>query len=248
MIEIPRKIQQARRIRRQSGTAELSKSIIWFIHSRLTRRLLPSNGYYHLAGIPVYERKRVDSLIPGNPYQDDPQHEYALVSALREHVTPGDHVVVVGAGSGTTCVIAAQETTELGEVTAYEGSEGRVRQSRKTLQTNGVHERCRVIHAVVGPAVRLSPGSSIDKSRDHLSPADLPKCDVLELDCEGAERNILQQLTVKPRVVIAEAHPEFGSSAEEVSELLEDLDYRTVSVVNRERVPVVTAIAKDTAM
>jgi len=35
----------------------------------------------------------------------------------------------------------------------------------------------------------------------------LPDCDVLEMDCEGADTSILSNLNIRPRVIIVEIHP-----------------------------------------
>jgi hypothetical protein len=55
----------------------------------------------------------------------------------------------------------------------------------------------------------------------------LPECDVLELDCEGAELDILRSMTISPRVILVETHGLYGSSSQEVDRQLTSLGYKT---------------------
>src|SRR3990170_300190 len=54
----------------------------------------------------------------------------------------------------------------------------------------------------------------------------IPKCDILELDCEGAEREILSKLDIEPRVIIVESHGHLGSPSSLVKSLLISKGYR----------------------
>jgi hypothetical protein len=48
---------------------------------------------------------------------------------------------------------------------------------------------------------------------------------VLQLDCEGAEVEILRELIVQPRVILVETHGLFGSPTDLVASLLEKRGY-----------------------
>jgi hypothetical protein len=52
-----------------------------------------------------------------------------------------------------------------------------------------------------------------------VAPVELPGCDVLELDCEGAEIVILRDMTIRPRVV-----EEWGIAEPRLSEICETND------------------------
>jgi len=204
--------------------------------------VLPKSGYYTKAGIKVKCRKSLDSIVPGITYSDQPDHEHALVSELRKWIEPGDSICVVGAGSGTTSVVAANQTTEAGSVIAFEGSTNRVEQARNTIGLNGVEQWCEVRHAIVGPAIRLPSLDEGDIRSKKLSPKELPDCDVLELDCEGAERNILKGMEIQPRLIIVETHPELNSEPEHISTILEGRGYNIINKIERHSVPVLTAV------
>jgi hypothetical protein len=58
-----------------------------------------------------------------------------------------------------------------------------------------------------------------------LAPSELPPCNVLELDCEGAEVEILRELTIQPRVILVETHGLFGAPTDLVASLLKKRGY-----------------------
>jgi hypothetical protein len=48
---------------------------------------------------------------------------------------------------------------------------------------------------------------------------------VLQLDCEGAEAEILRGLTTQPSIILVETHGLFGAPTESVASLLEERGY-----------------------
>lgn len=236
------KLREARHIASNHGIVELLRRTISFAYRHTLRQALPASGYYTLAGVPFRARKPLDWIVPGFNLTDDPEHESAIIGELREHVRPGDDVVVVGAGSGTTTVVAANQTGPTGSVVAFEASADRVNQARKTIAVNNLKDRCEVLHAVVGPAVHIPSTTGSDNLGEHFQPEDLPKCDILELDCEGAEHDILEATTVRPRVVIVETHPHFESGPDKVARILRGKEYVISNRTDRLNVPVLTAV------
>ena len=74
----------------------------------------------------------------------------------------------------------------------------------------------------------------------------IEKCNILKMDCEGAELPILQNIKIRPRLIIVEAHPSLNSPKEEVSDLLNKLGYDIISSDARgESLDVLSAIQKD---
>lgn len=63
-------------------------------------------------------------------------------------------------------------------------------------------EICEVDHSIVGEAHFVESSGSADV----VEPSDLPQCDVIEMDCEGAELNILSNLEMSPEKMIIETH------------------------------------------
>lgn len=188
------------------------------------RRLLPRSGWATYNGVTVpISSKPLDGLFPlaasWEQAADRDGYESALVDGLRKHVSPGDSVVIVGAGLGVTATVAAQQGAT---VTAYEASSTRVEQARETARMNNVADRVDVQHAAVGPAENVN-GSP--EGAAHIPPGDLPACDILELDCEGAEKAILPALTEKPRRILVETHGCFGSPTAACRDRLTEMGY-----------------------
>lgn len=99
-------------------------------------------------------------------------------------------------------------------------------------------------HSIIGNAIDLA-GTSGDA--EVVSPADLPACDILILDCEGAEIGILQSLDQRPETLIVETHGFLDSPADDVRTALDDIDYKTIDQKDEDQqmgVHVLTAVDK----
>jgi hypothetical protein len=179
--------------------------------------------YY--SGILITRRKWGDRWVPAawQPHAEDvPDYESALVAGLREHVKPGDRVVVVGGGVGVTATIAALQVGPTGSVECFEGGRECVEEILHTAELNAVSQRLTVRHAVVARSIEIW-GTEPDHAA--VAPSELPECDVLEMDCEGAEVDILQGLMMRPRVILVETHGLYKASTKLVASLLEGLGY-----------------------
>jgi hypothetical protein len=90
---------------------------------------------------------------------------------------------------------AALSTGRSGKVECFEGSKQHVRFVQKTAARNNVSNMS-VHHAVIAKSIAVY-GSGSDVG--PLMPASqLPPCNVLELDCQGAEVEILRELVIQP--------------------------------------------------
>ena len=214
-------------IRQSKGWATAVSESLAGVYLGRVRPRLPATGRAVYSGVRTpFVRRRGDGWLPAS-WRDHwwdhaGAYEAALLAGLRAHVRPGDRVVVVGGGAGVTAAAAALAAGPDGQVDCFEGSASQVPVVRQTAGANGVAGRVRVHHAVVGPPILVygddAPGPA-------LAPADLPDCDVLELDCEGAEVEILRQLAIRPRVVLVETHGLYGAPTAVVSDLLRGLGY-----------------------
>ncbi len=218
-------LQRARRF----GFEELSKRAIAYLYRRTIRKALPTLAEVKYSGIPISrERKFGDSSLPDflapHPLEDIHGYEENLIRALRSQVRIGDRVTIVGGGEGVTAVVASKGAGDTGSIVCFEASGWEVQKIKATAVRNKVSKRVTVYHAVVGSAISAYGGPE-NLSSYLVSPADLPECDVLELDCEGAETIILRNLTIRPRAIVVEAHGVFGAPTKLVKELLENLGY-----------------------
>ncbi|WP_225335688.1 hypothetical protein [Halomicrobium urmianum] len=154
-----------------------------------------------------------------------PEYEATLIDAVRSAVEHGDDVVVVGGGWGVSSVVAARRAGPDGDVTAFEPARHRYRYVRETAALNGVDDRVAVHHALVGPGVKVDGDGSGAARRP---PSALPDCDVLVLDCEGAEADVLRNLDTEPRTVVVETHACFGTPEEATRDALDEQGYDVV--------------------
>jgi hypothetical protein len=211
------------------GFEALSKRTAGYLYRRTIRKILPTIAEVKYSGISISRERKIgdarlpDFLIP-HPLEDIENYEQTLIAALRSQVRVGDRVTIVGGGEGVTAVVAAKAVGETGSVVCFEGSSWNVRKIKATAARNKVSRRLSVKHAVVGEAIRVY-GEPDQFSTLVVPPAELPECEILELDCEGAEIVILRNMTIRPRVIGVETHGVYGAPTTMVKELLEKLDY-----------------------
>ena len=85
----------------------------------------------------------------------------------------------------------------------YEGAESRIANIQYTVRINDVDDRVTIRHAIVAEAIHLNgpPGHA-----QVVDPSEIGGCDILELDCEGAETEIIPELSSYPKTLIVETH------------------------------------------
>jgi hypothetical protein len=214
---------------KNSDFKALSKRAAGYLYRRTVRKLLPTITEVKYSGIPISrERKFGDAKLPDflvpYPLEDIVDYEQTLVSALHSQVRIGDRVTIVGGGEGVTAVVAAKAVGQTGSVVCFEGNSWNVRKVKATAARNKMSNRLKVKHAIVGEAIAVY-GVPHQLSTLVVSPADLPECDMLQLDCEGAELLILRNMAIRPRVIAVETHGVYGAPTRTVKELLEKLEY-----------------------
>ncbi|AGN01637.1 hypothetical protein L593_08460 [Salinarchaeum sp. Harcht-Bsk1] len=154
-----------------------------------------------------------------------PTHEETVVAALRRHVRRGDRVVVVGGGWGTSTVVAARMTHFEGEVTTFEPASEMLEIVRRTVEVNRVADVVTLEHAAIGSVSDSSERIFGRADGDVRPPSAIPDCDVLDVDCEGAELDVLRGLECRPRLLTVEAHPHLGGSHDEIEAEFDRLGY-----------------------
>lgn len=190
------------------------RSSTWLDRARRrAREALPIVEFGTCAGVrvpaPARPRRLFDRVRPGVHTPEHRSFEGALASVHRQHTRPDDDVVIVGGGYGITTVAATKAGAA---VTVYEPDPDRRAAIEQALRLNDVDPAAVDNRGVV--VGELNPQEAADKGLDPdavtiLAPTDLPACDVLELDCEGAELTILEGLDPEdlPRLVAVEIHP-----------------------------------------
>lgn len=196
----------------------------------------------------VYNGVGIPTATPEEEQDYWPEFEDGTSTALRRRVRRGDSVVVVGGGRGITTVVAARMTHFEGAVITYEANSEMLETLQRTVEVNRVADLVTLEHAAVGPVTDRAEEMFGPSDGDRLDPADLPACDVLELDCEGSELEVLRGMECRPRAIVVETHEPLGVPSEDVCEVLDKMDYR---IVNRaaagmnDELEVLTAIQKE---
>lgn len=195
------------------------------------RSLRPITRYAERNGVvmppDVAEPRRMfDELIPFSIIETDTKNsEGGEVASHKNQTRAGDTVVTIGGGYGITTVNAARECGPDGRVIVFEGSRKCVDIINRVAELNDVGERVEVRHAIVGPEINVyNEGESV--APDFVDPRDIPDCDVLEMDCEGAEIEILERMEIRPRVIIVEVHPGRNPDSLNVISQLNKMGYR----------------------
>lgn len=222
---------KAKRKYREKGLIALFKRGIWFGYDNYFRPFLPKQIVSY-NGVPVRAAHWGDAFIHWHSTNIS-GYEGALVRGIRKHVEKGDTVVIVGGGWGVSTVAAAEQTGKSGRIITFEGGRDTVENVEETIRLNNVAERVSVRHAIVARAVSLRGDEGGAKT---VSPTALPECDVLVLDCEGAELNIIEQMEIRPRTLIVETHGMFGTTEAKVRDRLTNAGYEpSASEVAEER-------------
>lgn len=188
-----------------------------------------------------------DPYIPGftkHWSKNVPDYEKVEINGIINNCSEGDTVVIIGGGFGISAVRAARKVGSTGEVIVYEASKKSYDQINDVINYNSVDHIVECHHAVVGEVISLSwPLGGETGEADAISPENLPQADVYEIDAEGAEKAILENLNVKPRVCIVETHAVLDVPKEEIIPLLRNKGYQIENIVpNDEGCHVLTAI------
>lgn len=221
-----RMLHQALNKYQKDGLGSVLRRSISFMYNSYLRPRMPRTKLKY-NGVTVCAGRWFDDVVPWDvPIHPHPEaYEVGLCSGIRKHVVAGQTVVLVGGGWGVSSVVAGRNVGSSGQVVTYEGSRQYAQRVRETVKINGVCDRVSVQNKVVSEAFELKQGSS----SDTIDPQSLPACDVLVLDCEGAELSILEELENRPPTVIVETHGRLGSPEDAVRSLLDDQGYTVVS-------------------
>lgn len=210
------KIKEIKKAVSEGGLTTLLRRIYKFI----LMQTLPAK-IVHYNGIKVREGKRLGFLIPGENYSNKPSYEKGIINSLEANLTPGDEVVVIGGGRGVTAITAKKIVGNRGKVTVYEPAEEMAEKIKYNAKINNI-ELDKIIHSSVGEI--NNPWGGAEES-DKTNPRNIPKCNLLEVDCEGGEKEILDKLEIEPETLVIESHGVFGCSSEEVKERVLDRGY-----------------------
>ena len=131
------------------------------------------------------------------------EYEKSLIMAHDIVTRANDRVLVVGGGEGISGLYAAKIAFN-GEVHIFEAG---LESYQRILNTPEIMEsrNLKIYHNLLGEDINTY-GGSVDNAK-VISPMGIFDYDVIELDCEGSEYSILDNLSYEPRNIICEFHP-----------------------------------------
>lgn len=115
-------------------------------------------------------------------------------------------------------------------VKSYDANPRKVALARETAELSFVGDSVTVSNAVVGEVV----GGPSEHSERIRTLDNVPECDALILDVEGAETSILRSLSHSPRTILVEGHPQHDATVDRVTDILEEKGYTVDSVIDME--------------
>lgn len=150
-------------------------------------------------------------------------YEQAERDALQDLVEPGDHVIVIGAGWGSTTVLASRLAGPDGRVDVWEAVPEMADLTRWAVEHN-VTSAPVTVHESAVSSVTDSSRERYGAAVNVVAPTELPTGDVWMMDCEGAEDEILTAADLPERVAV-EVH-ESWTDVDVVTDALGDVERR----------------------
>ena len=265
------KIKIATRILKTKGYRALLIELIAYFYRHYIRKFTPTigNAEYAMAithdAIIVEEgergpfdrdKKLFDKFFPSF-YSVNPKRELGLRLAHIALTRMGDHVVIIGGGEGLSAITAAQQVGKNGSLTIYDGLIGEenvfgTTKIERNLELNGISHIWKIHQGFVTTRKSdiINKKINFNKVANNpqppiIHPTELPECDVLETDCNGAELLILQNMNIRPRALIIELEAPFykeffnnGEHPRDVLSLINDIGYTIVKQTGHEGIPI----------
>lgn len=200
-------IKRSITIVRDEGLASLVKRVPPYVYLQIWP-YIPKGGNMMKNSIKSSEGKKVtDEYLPRYITQytaaNNPDYEAQYIDCIRRYINRGEEVVLIGGGEGISTVAAAKQVKNHGEVNVFEGGANEVRKTKETVDINRVSGIVTVHHAIVSNDYSLRSSAGDAKL---VSPSELPECDTLAIDADGAEIPILEGISIRPNKLIVEHH------------------------------------------
>jgi hypothetical protein len=249
------KIRSANEVFQKEGVIALFTAVLSFIYRNTIlyiyrdkiliiyekiRPYMPKNErvfiYNEEVKVPV-EVTLTDKIVPyynNKAAGDSPRYEGDEIKKLKKKVSNSDDLVIIGGGWGVSAVVAGKIVGSQGSVTVYEPNKQCFQKIQNVLSTNDVANIVEVNHAIVGEIVSLNwsrSGDEVVGDAETIPINNLPPADVYEVDCEGAEVPILDDLVVRPEWIIVETHEIYGAPKEQTIQLLRRNGYSIEEIV-----------------
>lgn len=200
-------LRRAVAITSEDGIGTLAKKVIPYSYQQLWPHL-PTGSEIRKNKIKSSKHRRLtDGFLPSYVTKyvptDDPTYEEQYIDCIRRYIDSGEQVVMIGGGDGISTVAVARQVGPAGAVSVFEGGGVSVDRTRKTTYINDVADRVTVTHAIVAEDYHLRTAAD---GAEYVSPSELPECDTICIDADGAELPILRALAIQPFRLVVEHH------------------------------------------
>lgn len=149
-----------------------------------------------------------------------PKAKEANINAIVDNVKSNDNVTIIGGGYGLNALYIAEQVGKDGSMKIFEADSNKIELLKKTLDYHSISTEYNIKHGIVGKGYRIM-GDGIEGS--VIEPEQLQECDVLEMDCEGAELEIIKNMQIRPNLLIIEQHPQLDMSPYSSSDLIPNI-------------------------
>lgn len=130
---------------------------------------------------------------------------HGIIECYRKIDDYNMRVLAVGLGSGGSLIYSLKNRIAK-HYSVIEASDEQIFFARKNIDLNSIdHSKISIYHGFAGMPVNVF--GEFDKSKARNYDVNNFDFDILELGCEGSEIEILQSLTLSPKYIIVELHP-----------------------------------------
>jgi hypothetical protein len=232
-------LDEARYVYQKKGGYYILKLLPAFVYRRTVRRLLPPTGdsRYDFMRQKYIKKKVFDDYVPSNRWLPGDKNKKRTYKKFHQSITEaGSNVVIIGGGYGISTFYACQSAGRDGHVTVYEASKDQVDIIDDMCKEREVSEQCEIIHGLVGDDINIYGET---QSYKQIQINEIRSCDVLELDCEGAELSILESIEISPDHILCEVHGQYLDDPEKTVPILEDLGYEISGYASSSKAPLI---------
>ena len=228
--------ERIKSVYKDSEVGEFLKRGASFTYRGFIRKGMPIMGYEEMNGVKIggWDIRLGDKILPSwlTPFHignTDSRYEDSLIEAIDQNVRKGDKVVVIGGGYGVTSVKIGKKIGPSGNLVIFEASRDMVEKIVSTMRINNIQCNYNVNESIVEKNISVR-GNKERNEINRVKASSLPECDVVEMDCEGAEIEILKNMEIRPRNILVESHGMYGASTDKVISKLNDIGYEVMSV------------------
>lgn len=205
----------------QGGLRLLLKRATRKAYVSFIKPFMPRKDFRLFNGVKVEENMLFEETLDLTQ-QNIENFEEKNIEAIQEYLKKDEDITIIGGGYGVTAKYAHQITEDgNGIVKVIEASKSQIEKMQDVKKWNDLD--IELIHGLVGKEVNIY-GEKGQPERIDINEID---SEVIQMDIEGSECSVLEEMTDGPPKIIIESHGSEGCSSENVENKLKDLDYDT---------------------